>query len=37
VRRLFDAFRLDDDALAAVLAERVDPSLAELVLNDQGT
>jgi hypothetical protein len=28
VRRLFDAFRLDDDALAARLEEEVDPGLA---------
>ncbi len=31
VRRLFDAFRLDDDSLAAVLREQVDPALADFV------
>jgi hypothetical protein len=33
VRRLYDAFRLDDHALAAVLSERVDPGLAAFVLD----
>jgi hypothetical protein len=32
VRRLFDAFRLDDDALARRLAADVDPGLAEFSL-----
>ena len=32
VRRLFDAFRLDDDSLARLLRERVDPVLAEFAL-----
>jgi len=29
VRRLFEAFRLDDDGLAAILREQVDPALAD--------
>jgi len=29
IRRLFDAFRLDDEALATLLREQVDPALAD--------
>jgi hypothetical protein len=32
VRRLFDAFHLDEDGLAAMLRERVDPGLADFAL-----
>jgi len=32
VRRLFEAFRLDDEALARRLATDVDPGLAEFSL-----
>jgi hypothetical protein len=37
LRRLYNAFRLDDQALASVLSERVDPGLADLVLSSEAT